>query len=82
MRMSFKANINVEFEVKTRKKSRLKKKKKSCFKETFKWFSLVIIEYLFTEFILKRLVALIIKIFTNGSFYFYNRMFYFEVKYG
>lgn len=82
MKMSFKANLDVEFEVKTKKSSRCKNKKKSWIKETLKWFSLIIIEYLFTELILKRLVALIIKIFTNGSFYFYNRMFYFEVKYG
>lgn len=80
MKMSFKANLDVEFEVKTKKSSR--RKNKSWIKETLKWFSLIIIEYLFTELILKRLVALIIKIFTNGSFYFYNRMFYFEVKYG
>lgn len=82
MKMSFKANLDIEFEVKTKKDSRHKKKRKSWIKETLKWFSLIIIEYLFTESILKRLVALIIKIFTNGSFYFYNRMFYFEVKYG
>lgn len=82
MKMSFKANLDVEFEVKPKKVSRRKKKKQSWIKETFKWFSLIIIEYLFTELILKRLVALIIKIVTNGSFYFYNRMFYFEVKYG
>lgn len=80
MKMSFKANLDVKFEVKTKKGSR--RKKNSWIKETFKWFSLIIIEYLFTELILKRLVALIIKIFTNGSFYFYNRMFYFGVKYG
>lgn len=80
MKLSFKANVDIEFEVKTKKKSR--QKKKSWFKKTLKWFSLIIVEYLFTEFILKRLVALIIKIFMNGSFYFYNRMFYFEVKYG
>ena len=82
MKMSFKANLDVEFEVKTKKSSRRKNKKKSWIKETLKWFSLIVIEYIFTELILKRLVALIIKIFTNGSFYFYNRMFYFEVKYG
>lgn len=81
MKINFKSNINVEFKIKTSKKSRLKKKNKSWFKETLKWFSLITIEYLFQEFILKRLVALIIKIFMNGSFYFYNRMFYFEVKY-
>ena len=82
MKLSFKANLNVEFEVKTKKSSRQKKEKKSWIKKTFKWFSLIVVEYLFIELILKRLVALIIKIFTNGSFYFYNRMFYFEVKYG
>lgn len=82
MKLSFKANVDVEFEVKTKKNSRRKKEQKSWIKETLKWFSLVIVEYLFTELVLKRLVALIIKIFTNGSFYFYNRMFYFEVKYG
>ena len=81
MKLSFKANLNVEFEVKTKKSSRQKKEKKSWIKETFKWFSLIVVEYLFIELILKRLVALIIKIFTNGSFYFYNRMFYFEVIY-
>jgi len=81
MKLSFKANLDVEFEVKTKKSSRRKKEKKSWIKETFKWFSLIIVEYLFIELVLKRLVALIIKIFTNGSFYFYNRMFYFEVKY-
>ena len=82
MKMSFKANLDVKFEIKTKKDSRRKNKKKSWTKKTLKWFSLIIIEYLFTELILKRLVALIIKIFTNGSFYFYNRIFYFEVKYG
>lgn len=82
MKLSFKANLNVEFEIKPKKSSRQKKEKKSWIKETFKWFSLIVVEYLFIELILKRLVALIIKIFTNGSFYFYNRMFYFEVKYG
>lgn len=84
MKMSFKANLDVEFEIKTKRNSRQKqkKKKKSWIKETLKWFSLIIVEYLFTELILKRLVALIIKTFENGSFYFYNRMFYFEVKYG
>lgn len=81
MKLSFKANLDVEFEVKTKKSSRRKKEKKSWIKETFKWFSLIIVEYLFIELVLKRLVALIIKIFTNGSFYFYDRMFYFEVKY-
>ena len=82
MKMSFKANLDVEFEVKTKKSSRRKNKKKSWIKETLKWFSLIIFEYLFIELILKRLVALIIKIFTNGSFYFYNRMFYFGENYG
>ena len=82
MKLSFKANVDVGFEIKTKKNSRRKKEQKSWIKETLKWFSLVIVEYLFTELVLKRLVALIIKIFTNGSFYFYNRMFYFEVKYG
>lgn len=81
MKMSFKAKLDVKFEVKTKKDSRRKNKKKSWTKETLKWLSLITIEYLFTELILKRLVAWIIKIFTNGSFYFYNRMFYFEVKY-
>ena len=49
MKMSFKANLDVEFEVKTKKSSRRKNKKKSWIKETLKWFSLIIIEYLFTE---------------------------------
>ena len=80
MKLSFKANI--EFEVKTNKSSRKNKEKESWIKEILKWISQLIVEYLFTEFILKELVALIIKIFTNGSFYFYNRMFYFEVNYG
>lgn len=79
MKLSFKANV--EFEIKTKKKPRRKKQKNSWLKETFKWLFLVIAEYLFTEYILKGLVAWIIKIFMNGSFYFYNRMFYFEVKY-
>lgn len=82
MKLSFKANVNVAFEIKTKKNSRQKKHKKSWIKKALEWVSLVIIEYLFTELILKRLVALIIKIFTNGSFYFYNRMFYFGVNYG
>lgn len=79
MKISFKANV--EFEIKTKKKPRRKKHKDSWLKKTYKWLSLLTVEYLLTEYILKRLVALIIKIFTNGSFYFYNRMFYFEVKY-
>ena len=82
MKMSFKANLDVKFEVKTKKNSRTKKESRSWIQKTLKWISLIIIEFLFTELILKGLVALIIKIFTNGSFYFYNRMFYFEVKYG
>lgn len=82
MRMSLKAILDVKFEVKTKKVSRQKLKEKSWVKETLKWFSIIIIEYLFKKLILKRLVALIIKIFTDRSFYFYNRMFYFEAKYG
>ena len=46
MKLSFKANLNVEFEVKTKKSSRQKKEKKSWIKETFKWFSLIVVEYL------------------------------------
>jgi|GEM_PF-6947436 hypothetical protein len=80
MKLSFKANV--EFEIKTNKNSKQKKKKKSWIKSTLKWISQVFVEYLFTELILKKLVALIIKIFTNGSFYFYNRIFYFEVNFG
>ena len=81
MKMSFKANLDVEFEVKTKKKSRKTKNKKSWFIIFLKWVFGILAEFLLTEYILKRLVALIIKIFTNGSFYFYNRMFYFEVIY-
>lgn len=82
MKFSFKANVDVEFEVKTKKKSRKTKNNKSWFIIFLKWVFGILAEFLLTEYILKRLVALIIKIFTNGSFYFYNRMFYFEVKYG
>ena len=82
MKLRFKANLDVKFEVKIKKNSRTKKENRSWIQKTLKWFSLIIVEFLFTELILKRLVALIIKIFTNGSFYFYNRMLYFEVKYG
>ena len=82
MKLKINASAKIELDIKNRKNSRTKNKKDSWIKETLKWFSLIIFEYLFIELILKRLVALIIKIFTNGSFYFYNRMFYFEVKYG
>lgn len=82
MKFSFKANVNIGFEIKTKKNSRQKKNRKFCVQKTLEWISLIIVEYLLTEFILKRLVALIIKIYMNGSFYFYNRFFYFEVKYG
>lgn len=82
MKLRFKANLDVKFEVKIKKNSRTKKENRSWIQKTLKWFSLIIVEFLFTELILKRLVAFIIKIFTNGSFYFYNRMLYFEVKYG
>ena len=64
-----------------KKKSRKTKNNKSWFIIFLKWVFGILAEFLLTEYILKRLVALIIKIFTNGSFYFYNRMFYFEVIY-
>ena len=68
IKISFKLNIKFGF----------KTKKHLYLKEILK----LIIKYLLKEFLFKRLVALIIKIITNGSFYFYNRMFYFGVKYG
>lgn len=81
MKFSFKANVNVEFEVQTKKKSRKIKMFKSWFMRVLEWFFGIFAEFLLTEYILKRLVALIIEIFTNRSIYFYNRMFYFEAIY-
>jgi hypothetical protein len=81
MKISFKANVDVEFEVKTKKKSRKNKKNKSWFLKILKWFFSLLAEFLLTEYILKELVALIINIIENWPFYFYSRMFYFEVKY-
>ena len=80
MKSSFKANI--EFEVKTKKANNKKQKKDSWLKKMLKWFILVIAEYLIVELFLSKLVAWVINILTNGSFYFCNRMFYFEVKNG
>ena len=79
MKISFKSSF--EFNIETKKKPRKKTNKKSWILKILKWFFSVLAEFLLTEYILKELVALIIKIKTNGSFYFYNRMFYFEVKY-
>lgn len=80
MKISLKASAKLELDIKSPKNPK-KKKKKSWIKNTL-MFVLQVIAGWAIELFLNRLVALIIKICTNGSFYFYNRMFYFGENYG
>ena len=80
MKIILKASAKLELEIKNKKNPK-KKKNNSWIKKTLV-FVLQVIAGWAIESILNRLVALIIKIFTNGSFYFYNRMFYFGENYG
>ena len=80
MKIVLKASAKLELEIKNKKNP--KKKKNNSWIKKILMFVLQVIAGWAIESFLNRLVALIIKIFTNGSFYFYNRIFYFEVKYG
>ena len=81
MKLKVNASAKIELEIKSQKNSRTKNKKDSWIKKAPLFILQIIVGWIIEQ-ILNGLVALIIKIFTNGSFYFYNRMFYFEVKYG
>ena len=81
MKLKVNASAKIELEIKSRKNSRTKNKKDSWIKKAPLFILQIVVGWIIEQ-ILNGLVALIIKIFTNGSFYFYNRMFYFEVKYG
>ena len=80
MKISFKANIKFDLETQKKPIKKSSKNEPSGVKKVLTWLFLIVVEF-FVGQILNKLVAWIIKIFTNGSFYFYNRMFYFEVIY-
>ena len=71
----------IELEIKSQKNSRTKNKKDSWIKKAPLFILQIIVGWIIEQ-ILNGLVALIIKIVTNGSFYFNNRMFYFGENYG
>lgn len=77
--MKIKSKLNIDFELEIQRKSKKKKIKKnsksSFLKTAIIWVVLEIISTLLGE-----LVTWIIRTFTNGSFYFNNRMFLFERK--
>ena len=77
MKIKSKLNLDFEFEIQTnsKKKKNNKTKKTSFLKMSMVWVVLEIISSL-----LDKLVTWIINTFTNGSFYFYNRIFLFERK--
>ena len=76
MKIKSKLNLDFEFEIQTNSKKKNKKTKKTSFlKMSMVWVALEIISSL-----LDKLVTWIINTFTNGSFYFYNRIFLFERK--
>ena len=77
MKIKSKLNLDFEFEIQTnsKKKKNKKTKKTSFLKMSMVWVALEIISSL-----LDKLVTWIINTFTNGSFYFYNRIFLFERK--
>ena len=74
--------IGTKFVLYRKNKKNPKKKKNNSWIKKILMFVLQVIAGWAIESFLNRLVALIIKIFTNGSFYFYNRMFYFGENYG
>lgn len=80
MKIVFKASTKFELEIKNKNNSK-KNNNSSWIRKTLMFILQVIAGWAIESF-LNRLVALIIKIFTNGSFYFYNRMFYFGENYG
>lgn len=80
MKLILKASTKLELEIKNEKNPK-KKKNNFWIKKTLMFILQVIAGWAIESF-LNRLVALIIKIYTNGSFYFYNRMFYFGENYG
>jgi len=82
MKISLKASAKLELDIKSPKNPKKKKKKKKSWIKNTLMFILQVIAGWAIELFLNRLVALIIKICTNGSFYFYNRMFYFGENYG
>lgn len=75
MKIKSKLNVNFEFEVQRSSKKKKKNKKSSFLKMSMIWVALEIMSSL-----LDKLVTWIINTFTNGSFYFYNRMFLFGRK--
>jgi len=75
MKFSFKLEIKTS-------KVKHKKEKEPLITNILKWIFLAFMEYWLTEFVFPKLVAWIINIIVNRPFYFYNRMFYFEEKYG
>ena len=82
MKISLKVSAKLELDIKSSKNPKKKKKKKKSWIKNTLMFLLQVIAGWTIESFLNRLVALIIKICTNGSFYFYNRMFYFGENYG
>lgn len=81
MKLKVNASAKIEIEIKSRKNSRTKNKKDSWIKKTPLFILQIVVGWIIEQ-ILNELVALIIKIVTNGSFYFNNRMFYFGENYG
>lgn len=68
--MKISSKLDFNFELKIQRNSK-KKKKNSFLKKSLIWITLEILSIL-----LEKLVAWIIKLKTNGPFYFYNRIFY------
>lgn len=81
MKLKVNASAKIELEIKSRKNSRTKNKKDSWIKKAPLFILQIVVGWIIEQ-ILNVLVALIIKIITNGSFYFNNRMFYFGENYG
>ena len=81
MKLKVNASAKIELEIKSRKNSRTKNKKDSWIKKAPLFILQIVVGWIIEQ-ILNGLVALIIKIITNGSFYFNNRMFYFGENYG
>ena len=81
MKLKVNASAKIELEIKSQKNSRTKNKKDSWIKKASLFILQIVVGWIIEQ-ILNGLVALIIKIITNGSFYFNNRMFYFEENYG
>ena len=75
MKIKSKLNVNFEFEIQRSSKRNKKNKKNSFLKTSMIWVALEIMSIL-----IDKLVTWIINTFTNGPFYFYNRMFLFVRK--